>query len=209
LSEAPNAPSAEQAAGAGTTASPSRARFIRLGLLAAVLVGLYVVGHVTGVTERIDVRAVRDTVEDAGALGVLVFWVVFALGELLHVPGIVFVVSGLLVWGQLVGLPVAYVGAIGSMCASFYVVRSVGGRALAGVERPWIRRTLAKLEENPIRTVIILRFVLFLAPQLNYALALTNLRFRDYVIGSAIGIAPHIVAVTFLLDWVIRFFELA
>lgn len=174
----------------------------------ALLVGLYIVGSVTGVTERLDVRAVRETVDDAGAAGVVVFWVVFALGELLHVPGIVFVVAGLLAWGELVGAPIAYVGAIGSMSASFFVVRAVGGRALADVQRPILKRMLAKLDEHPIRTIIVLRLILFLAPQLNYALALTNVRFRDYVIGSAIGIAPQVVGVTFLLDWVIRFFEL-
>ena len=35
-----------------------------------------------------------------------------------------------------------------------------------------------------MRTVIVLRLLLWIAPPLNYALAMSNIRFREYLVGS-------------------------
>ena len=74
---------------------------------------------------------------------------------------------------------------------------------LAGLERPLLKRILNRLDERPIRTVFILRILLFLAPPLNYALAMTNVRFRDYLVGSALGLVLPLLIITLLFDWVL------
>jgi uncharacterized membrane protein YdjX (TVP38/TMEM64 family) len=42
------------------------------------------------------------------------------------------------------------------------------------------------------------------APPLNYALAMTGVRFRDHLIGSALGLPLPIAAIALALDWLIR-----
>lgn len=44
-----------------------------------------------------------------------------------------------------------------------------------------------------IVTVVVLRLLLFMTPAVNYALALTPLRFRDFLLGSAIGLIPGVI----------------
>ena len=65
------------------------------------------------------------------------------------------------------------------------------------------RYLLHRLDQRPIRTVFILRLLLFLAPPLNYVLAMTNVRYRDYLIGSALGLVPGLLLVALLFDWVL------
>lgn len=186
-------------------AEPTGPSKLRLALLAVFLVGLFVLGSVTGWADRFTLDGVRETIAGAGLWGFAIFLAAFAVGELLHVPGFLFVAAAVLAYGRLYGGVAAYVGAVVSVVVSFAVVRGVGGKALGGLKNARVRRILDKLEERPVRVVAILRIILWMAPPLNYALALSPVRFRDYLIGSALGlILPMIVASAFI-DWFIQF----
>jgi uncharacterized membrane protein YdjX (TVP38/TMEM64 family) len=50
----------------------------------------------------------------------------------------------------------------------------------------------------------VLRLFLWLAPALNYALALSPIRYRDYLAGSAIGLVVPVGAATMLLEYLLR-----
>jgi uncharacterized membrane protein YdjX (TVP38/TMEM64 family) len=54
--------------------------------------------------------------------------------------------------------------------------------------------------------VAILRLILWMAPPLNYALAMSAVRFRDYVIGSALGLLIPIALASLFFDWVVATF---
>lgn len=179
---------------------PRRPRpWIRLAILSAVLVTLLLVGEAFGVREWLTIEWLEDTVEAAGPWGYLVFLATFAAGELLHVPGLVFVSAAILAYGRIEGGLIAYVGALTSVTVVFILVRAGGGQALAEIERPWLRRMMSRLDAHPIRIVVLLRLVLWLAPPVNYALALSSIRTRDYIIGSAVGLVPVVFAVALLL----------
>ena len=164
-----------------------------------VTVGAYLALRATGLSDQIDVEGVRDAVLGAGLWGVAVFAAVFALGE--HVPGMVFVAAGILAYGKLVGFAVSWLAAVFSVCVSFVLVRSLGGKLLAEIERPFVTRMLARLDARPITTVLLLRTVLWLAPPLNYALALSSVRFRYYLIGSAAGLVLPVGGAAVFFDW--------
>jgi uncharacterized membrane protein YdjX (TVP38/TMEM64 family) len=182
----------------------NRARMWRLGVLAGVLVALLVVRYATSFGASLSTARVRELVQQAGALGVALFMVAFAIGELLHVPGLVFVAAAVLSWGRALGGPIAYAGALGSVSLSFFVVRGIGGQALGEIRWRWVRRILAQLDKRPILTVALLRLFLWLAPALNYALALSRVRYRDYLVGSALGLILPIAGATLFLDRLLR-----
>ncbi len=177
-----------------------RVRWGRLAALAAVVVGLVVAGRMTGLTALLSAAQIRAALRAAGAWGPLLFVAGFCAGELVHVPGMVFVGAAVVAYGRLGGGALSLVGAMASLSVSFAVVRAVGGRPLGAVRWAWVRRMLVHLESRPVRTVALLRLVLWMAPQLNYALALSNVRFRSYVLGSALGLAVPILAVALLFD---------
>src|SRR3954462_5894493 len=114
-------------------AAMDRARLLRLGPRAAVAAALLVVRYETRFGAELSTANVRAHVQHAGAAGVALFVVIFAVGELLHVPGLVFVAAAVMAWGRLAGGAAAYAGAIVSVSVSFVVVRAIGGQPLAAV----------------------------------------------------------------------------
>src|SRR6185369_12146746 len=105
-----------------------RSRVIRLALLGAIVAALLIVRYTTSFGASLSTARVRELVQQAGVAGVGIFLVAFAVGELLHVPGLVFVGAAVLAWGRAGGGAIAYLGALVSVSVSFAVVRGVGGQ---------------------------------------------------------------------------------
>jgi uncharacterized membrane protein YdjX (TVP38/TMEM64 family) len=182
----------------------NRARVIRLTLLAVIVVALIIVRYTTSFGTSLSTARVRELVQQTGAVGVGIFMIAFAVGELLHVPGLVFVGAAVLAWGRLAGGAIAYLGALVAVSFAFAVVRGIGGQPLGELKRAWLRKMIAQLERRPIRTVALLRLVLWMAPVVNYALALSPVRYRDYAIGSACGLAIPVAAAAAFMHVLLR-----
>ena len=175
--------------------------------IAVVVVGaLLIAGKLTGLLDRVDLVAIRDLVRGAGMWGVPLYLATFTVGLLVYVPGMVFVVAGILVWGELAGAVAAHLGAVVASTTSFFFIRSAGGTYLAEMERPIVKKVLARLDAWPIVTIALLRAFFALSPMVTHALALTSVRTRDYVIGTAIGLVPPVLFAALLTDWVVRTF---
>src|SRR5258706_443135 len=86
-------------------------------------------------------------------------WLEGAAAQVAHLPGMAFVVAAVVSWGPALGGLIGWLGAVLAVCASFVVVRSVGGRAPAKLSRPRLEKLLAAVERRPIRTVMVLRMV--------------------------------------------------
>ena len=189
-----------------TLCGVSRERKLRLAALAVLIVGLVVIGKVTGLTDRLAADELRASLQAAGAWGALLFIAAFSVGELIHIPGFVFIAVAIVVYGRVDGAVLSLVGAVVSVIVSFLVVRGVGGRALEEIERPLIKKALEKLDTRPVRTVVILRLIFWMAPPLNYALALSSVRFRDYVAGSIVGLILPVAACSVFFDYLAQWF---
>lgn len=178
---------------------PKKPAWIRLLALAALLGGLYALGHYTGFIENFDQASLKSWVKESGPLGFIGLIAAFSVGMLIQVPGMLFVGVSIWVYGQTLGAILAHLGGVVALSVSFLVARTVGGRPLGAMKNKWAQKVFARLDEHPISTVAILRLVFWFGPPINYALAFSNIKFRDYVIGSAIGLIPivTIVAVFF------------
>jgi uncharacterized membrane protein YdjX (TVP38/TMEM64 family) len=184
--------------------TPARARWLRLGLLGAFIVTVFLIGELTGLRKSLTIARIRELVQGAGALGVVLYTVTFILGEIVHVPGLLFCAAAVAIWGKFEGGIIAWFASVLSISASFLVVRAIGGQALADVRHPHLQRILAGLERHPIRTVALLRALLVISPPVTYALALSPVRFLDCFIGSAIGLMAPMVGVALGLHYLLR-----
>lgn len=173
----------------------------RLG--AALLMAFLVVGALLARSAGVDAGSLQRELIGLGCLAVPVFIVAFTVGELLHLPGIVFVVGAHSVFGPTLGLAIGYAGALTALTVSFALARGlvVAARATREPWRPrWrpLRRTFERLEAWPVSSVALLRSVFFLASPLTYALATTKVRARDHLLGTALGIVVPVLVVTAL-----------
>lgn len=165
-------------------------RRLRLALLGAVMLMLYVVAQVTGLREAITQERLRILIDGAGLIGVVAFVALFSVGQLAQLPGIVFVLAARAAWGPVLGFGIAYVGALCAVSVSFCVLRAAAGRGDAPTKPlpAWVSRATERLATRPQLTVAVLRVLLALSPPLNIALAMTSLRPRDHLVGSAVGL---------------------
>ncbi len=182
-----------------TAEQPATSKY-RILLIVSILVGLYFLGKQTGWVDQFNPESIRESVQGAGVWGFAIYLAVFSLGEFIHVPGIVFVGGGILAYGKLLGFFAAFLGANVSVCFSFLVVRKIGGQVARDSRFGFVRRAMKQLDTRPIATVAVLRMVLFISPAINYALALSGVRFRDYLIGSALGLSGPLLAITLFFD---------
>jgi uncharacterized membrane protein YdjX (TVP38/TMEM64 family) len=170
------------------TPPPARRRWRRLALVLALLALLWAVFHFTGLRDRINPQTLREGFAEHRFWGFAAFAALFALGNLVQLPGWIFLASAVLALGPLWGGLATFSAALISCGATFFVIRAFGADALRELPGPLARRLFAGLDANPIRAVALLRLVFQTIPPLNYALALSGLRFRDYMLGTLIGL---------------------
>jgi uncharacterized membrane protein YdjX (TVP38/TMEM64 family) len=176
----------------------------RLLILTVVIAGIWLAAWATGVTGRFTSESIRRVVGPRSLWGIAAFIALFSAGQLLRVPSTVFVAAAVAIYGRSLGTVVALFGALVSATVTFAVVRAFVGQALADVQRPVLRHLLSKIESRPVTTVALLRLVFQTAPPLNYALAMTAIRWRDHLVGSLVGLPVPVTGMAFLFDWIVH-----
>lgn len=173
---------------------------LRLILLAAFLIGVFAIGKLTGFTDELTVDGIRESMREAGVGGFFVFLVTFCVGQLLYIPGFVFVMVSGLAYGPLWGSVASLIAANVSVAVSFWIVRTIGGQPLKGIsiKKPFLQKPLDHLEDRPIRSMIVIRLFLWAIPPVNYTLAMSGVTFREYMIAAAIGMTPPFVVLSVL-----------
>ena len=191
-------------------ASPlAMTRYRRLILLAVMLVSVLLIVELTGLREQFSLTALRTLLEANLLVGVLLFVLAFAIGNLIQLPGWPFLAAAILALGTVAGGLVTYVAACVSCLVTFQVVRGVGGSALRDIDKPLARKILARLDSHPVRSVMLLRLLFQTMPALNYTLALSGVKRRDYLLGSLLGLPFPLLIYCFFFDRIAQVLQLA
>ena len=77
----------------------------------------------------------------------------------------------------------------------------MGGDALRNLNGELAKRLLSQLDDHPIRSTVLLRMVFQTVPPLNYALAMSGIRYRDYLVGTLLGLPLPIMAYCLFFDF--------
>jgi len=179
-------------------------RLARLLLVLAFFALLLAIVELTGVREHLDLAYVRAQFSGHVMQGLAIFALLFSVGSLIQVPGWIFLAAAVLALGRTWGGLATLVAGMVSACVSFWLLRALGGDALRGIEGRFARRVFAQLDEHPVRSVTLLRLVLGTAPPLNVALALSGVRFRHYLLGTALGLPFPVALFTIFFDTAAR-----
>ncbi|MDC0230835.1 VTT domain-containing protein [Aureispira] len=114
----------------------------------------------------------------------------------MNVPGAVFLIFAILTYGYFWGILISYITALLCAMINFLFARFIGGKALSEIKNKRIQRALSKVETNPISTLFWLRMFLLLSPVVNYAMALTNIKFKHFFIGNVIAMLfPFVIII--------------
>ena len=138
----------------------------------------------------------------------LLFVLMFSLGNFIQIPGLIFLAAAVLALGEVAGGVATYAAACVSCAVTFLVIRYLGGDALRRIENPIAARIFRQLDARPVRSMSLLRLLFQTAPALNYALALSSVRFRDYLVATLIGLPLPIALYCVFFDYVVMVLNL-
>lgn len=188
----------------------SRKSLSRVIALLIISLMLMYLGRHSGFSQFFQIDYLTHTMKNTGFFGLTLFVVIYVIGTLMNVPGMIFLFILFLVYDDITGIAVGYSSTLLAMIAHFKFTRSVAGEPLGEIKHPFIRKQLQNLLKQPIKTTVGLRLVLFISPPVNYALALSPIRFKHFVVGSMIAM-PFNLTANYLLtiyakDWMMQLF---
>jgi uncharacterized membrane protein YdjX (TVP38/TMEM64 family) len=174
---------------------------ISLGLfLAGMLLWIY---GAYDFSQYMNIDEMRALIDSFGPYGPLVFIGLCIAGIFLHLPEIILIALGGLLFGVVKGFIYGWIGIIAGSTGTFLCVRYILRDAFQkSLESRFHRLQVfdKRLAENGFLTVLLLRLVLFVAPPLNWAIGLTRVPFCQYIAGSALGVIPGIAISCYFAD---------
>ena len=124
------------------------------------------------------------------------FVLAFVSAIVLMIPGWVFMVAAGYLFGALTGGLLAFAANLAGSVLAFFLARTYA--------REWIKEKLdrsprfsgfdAAVSKNGLFTVMFARLALLPNNLINYACGVSGMRLRDFVIGTAVGLSPILVA---------------
>ena len=175
-------------------------RYRRLILLLAFALVLLLLYRASGLHEEFSLDYLRAELTDNRLRGLLLFVGLFALGNLLHIPGLLFLAAAVLAMGKLWGGLTTYAAALFSCGFTFLIVRAVGGNGLRLLNNKMTRAIFSHLDQRPATSVFLLRHAFITSPTLNYSLALSGIGFGPYMLGTALGLPIPLLLCCLLFD---------
>lgn len=173
----------------------------RLIAVLLFLLPLLAIFELSGLRSHFNLAYLHQILVDHPITGLAVFILVFVLGNLVQLPGWLFLAAAVLALGKTWGGMATYVAAIISCTATFFTIRLVGGDALRSLDGKLATRLLSQLDAHPVRNIVLLRMLFQTVPPLNYALAMSGIRYRDYLVGTLLGLPLPILAYCLFFDY--------
>lgn len=137
--------------------------------------------------------AVVDWVVGAGAAGVGVYATTYVVAAVLLLPASLLTLGGGFLYGPLWGTLLVSPASVAGAALAFFLGRSLLRDAVAAriAAHPKFAAIDRAVGENGFKLVFLLRLSpVFPYSVLNYALGLTRVRARDYILGSFLGMLP-------------------
>lgn len=176
-------------------------KYQRLLAVLLFLLVLFAVFKLTGLKDHFSLTFIQQEILDNKTSGLLIFVVLFSLGNLIQIPGWVFLAAAVLALGRSMGGVATYVAASISCVVTFITIRFVGGDALRQLDNKIAVRLLRHLDDRPIRSIVLLRILFQTVPALNYALAMSGVKFCNYLIGTLFGLPLPILLYCLFFDY--------
>ena len=159
-----------------------------LGLVAA-LVWLWSVGTL----QALDVQQTRVLIQQAGPLGPVIYLLLFGLLQPIGLSAHVLVPAAALAWSPGWAVLLAWSGSMLAATAAFWASRTVAREAVQARVPDRMRRWDDALASRGFRTVLMLRLIFWTTFVVQMMFGLSQVRFRDYFLGTALGNLPLIV----------------
>ncbi len=181
-------------------------RLLAVILFLGILLAIF---EISGLRGHLSLAFLQHRILENRLSGLLIFILLFSLGNLIQIPGWLFLAAAVLTLGQALGGVATYVAATTSCVITFLTIRWIGGDALRQLDSRIAGKVFRQLDTHPIGSVALLRVLFQTVPALNYALAMSGVGFRNYLIGTLLGLPLPIALYCVFFDYLAKIFKLA
>jgi len=176
-------------------------RNVRLVAVLVFLAAVFAVAQASGIRSHFTLSFMREILASHPVSGIALFVCLFGLGNLMQIPGWIFLAAAVLAFGEVAGGLITYLAATVSCTATFLTVKLLGGNALQTLNNRFAQRIMQRLHNHPIQSVVVLRTVFQTLPAINFALALSGISFKQYTFGTLLGLPLPIALYCFFFDF--------
>jgi len=168
---------------------------ILVAFLAAAIAGV----RLSPVKDYLTVEGLSRLFATAGLWAPLVFIAIYAVGVCLFVPGSILTGIGAVIFGAYWGFVYVWIGAMIGASVAFLIGRTLGREFAASLVGDRLRKYDDAIERNGFATVLYLRLIYFPFTPMNFGMGLTKVNFRDYFLGTGLGILVGTFIFTFFI----------
>ena len=176
--------------------TPRTAGLMRVAVIAAILIAAMLAAHFTPISSWLDnAQKLRTTLQRSGLwaypLSVIAVAVLVACGT----PRLLISFAGGAVFGFWLGITITLAGTMMGHYSVFLFVRW-GGREWILRRWPKLQKWAAMIHEQGIAAVFFIRLLPGHSIFANVCLALSHVKHRDFLIGTALGLIPEAIPAT-------------
>jgi uncharacterized membrane protein YdjX (TVP38/TMEM64 family) len=159
----------------------------------------------SGLLSEVDIALLRQLIAASGAWGPAIYLLLFGLLQPVGLSAHVLVPAAALAWPPGMAIGMAWLGSMLAATVAFAATRTFARGAVAQRVPSRLRRWDEALSSRGFQTVLVLRLIFWTTFLVQLMFGLSQVRWRDYLLGTALGNLPVIVLeVVFIeqvLDW--------
>ena len=171
-----------------------KALFLLIFIVAAIILVRY-----TPIKNYLTAEALGRFLDTAGFWAPLIFILIYAAGVCLFLPGTLLTGLGAAIFGAYWGFVYVWFGAMAGASAAFFIGRTLGREFASSLIGDKLKKYDDGIERHGFATVLYLRLVYFPFTPMNFGMGLTKVHFRDYFVGTGLGIIVGTFIFTFFI----------
>ena len=171
-----------------------KAIFLLIFIVAAIFLVRF-----TPIKNYLTAESLGRFLDGAGFWGPLIFILIYAAGVCLFLPGTLLTGLGAAIFGAYEGFVYVWFGAMAGASVAFFIGRTLGREFASSLIGDKLKKYDDGIERNGFATVLYLRLVYFPFTPMNFGMGLTKVHFRDYFIGTGLGIIVGTFIFTFFI----------
>ncbi len=183
-----------------------RRRIVTHVLFGVVVVAIVAIWILTPLRQWLDVSSTVDTLRGLDQLRWMpvLLMLVFIIGGLLVFPVNVLTAASIIIFGNVLGVVYALIGATLSAIVVYEIGHYGGRHLLRRVPGSRLDRLSVKLARHGVVAVVVLRIVP-VAPYsiINLMAGASRISRRDYILGTVLGMTPGTILAALLIDRVL------
>ena len=187
-----------EASGSEITKDRSKA-VIKAVILLVFIVAAIIVVRYTPLKNYLSADALGHFLATAGFWAPLIFIMIYMAGVCLFLPGTLLTGLGAAIFGAYWGFLYVWLGAMAGAGVAFFIGRTLGREFAASLIGDKLKKYDDAIERNGFATVLYLRLMYFPFTPMNFGMGLTKVNFKDYFLGTGLGIIVGTFIFTFFI----------